>query len=56
MSEAEHHQLELERMQQLDEAIDRANCGLATENDWNIIRFECGIVIRPVLHTTSIGN
>jgi hypothetical protein len=81
MNEAEHHQLELERLQQLDEAraldealalateeaekarmeqfeeaIERANCGLATEDDWNIIRFEHGIITRPVLHTITIGN
>jgi len=56
MIEAEHHQLELERMEQLEDAIERATHGLATEDDWNIIRFECGIVGRPVLHTTSIGR
>jgi len=81
MTEAENHQLELERLQQLDEtraldealalateeaekermeqldaAIERANYGLATEDDWNIIRFERGIVTRPVLHTITIGN
>jgi hypothetical protein len=43
-------------MQQLEEAIERANCGLATEDDWNIIRFEHGIISRPVLHTITIGN
>jgi len=81
MTEAENHQLELERLQQLDEtraldealalateeaekermeqldaAIERANYGLATEDDWNIIRFEHGITSRPVLHTITIGN
>lgn len=56
MTEAEHRQLELERMEQLEDAIERATHGLATEDDWNIIRFECGIVGRPVLHTISIGR
>ena len=51
MREDEHYQLELERMEQLEEAIDRATQGMATEDDWNIIRFECGINQRPVLNT-----
>lgn len=53
MTEAEHHQMELERMQQLEEAIDRANCGLATEDDWNVIRLECGATQRSVLITST---
>lgn len=47
MRQDEYHQLELERMQQLEEAIERATEGLATEDDWNIIRFECGIFNQP---------
>ena len=77
MTEAEHHQMELERLQQLEEsqaldealaqatkednermeqlegAIDRANCGLATEDDWNAIRLECGATQRSVLITST---
>jgi hypothetical protein len=56
MREDEHYQLELERMEQLEKAIERATQGEATEDDWNIIRFECGITHRPVLHTITIGN
>lgn len=48
MREDEYHQLELERMEQLEEAIERATHGEATEDDWNIIRFECGINQRPI--------
>lgn len=44
MREDEHYQLELERMEQLEKAIERATQGEATEDDWNIIRFECGIL------------
>jgi hypothetical protein len=41
--EAEHNQAMLERMQILDEALDRAESGLATRDDWSVIRFECGM-------------
>lgn len=37
------HQLMLERMQRCEEAIARAKAGQATEEDWEIIRFECGL-------------
>lgn len=32
-----------ERMQRCEEAIDRAQAGRATEEDWEVIRFECGL-------------
>mgnify|MGYP003339431092 CR=1 FL=1 len=35
---AEYHQLMLERMQQLEEALERAEAGTATADDWNIIQ------------------
>jgi len=41
--EEEYNQLMLERQQQLEEAIDRAESGEATQEDWAIIRYECGI-------------
>jgi hypothetical protein len=56
MREDEHYQLELERMEQLENAIERATQGMATEDDWNIIRFECGINQRPVLRTITISG
>jgi hypothetical protein len=43
MSEGEYNQAMLERMQQLEEAIERAEAGCASVDDWKIIRFECGI-------------
>lgn len=55
MREDEHHQFQLERMEQLEEALQRAYDGEATEDDWNVIRFECGIN-KPFLHTVTIGN
>jgi hypothetical protein len=41
------HQLMLERMQMLEEALERAETGVATKDDWNIIRSECGLPRRP---------
>ena len=43
MSEAEYHQAMLERMQQLEEALKRAELGQATPDDWNVIYYECGM-------------
>jgi len=40
--EGEAHQAMLERMQMLEEALHRAETGVATEDDWSVIRFECG--------------
>jgi hypothetical protein len=31
----------LDRMQSLAEALDRAEAGTASEDDWHTIRFEC---------------
>jgi hypothetical protein len=39
----EYNQLMLERQQQLEEALDKAESGVATQEDWAIIRYECGI-------------
>ena len=43
MRQDEYHQLELERMQRLEEALNRAEAGFANLDDWDVIRFECGI-------------
>lgn len=32
-----------ERMQMLEEALDRAEAGAAKAGDWAIIRYECGM-------------
>ena len=48
----------LERMQMLEEALEKAKAGVATEDDWNIIRMECGLSKRPIvtLETISIRS
>ena len=43
MSEAEYHQAMLERMQQLEEALKRAEAGQATNEDGNVVYYECGM-------------
>jgi hypothetical protein len=43
MSEWEYQQAMLERMQELSEALDRAEAGKATAHDWIVIRSECGM-------------
>jgi hypothetical protein len=43
ISEAEFHQLMLERMQMLEEALCRAVAGVATTGDWETICTECGV-------------
>ena len=42
----------------LEEALDRAKSGVATEDDWNTIRIECGLSKRPIvtLETLSIRS
>lgn len=39
----EFHQLMLERMQMLEEALCRATAGVATRDDWETICVECGV-------------
>jgi len=52
------NQMMLERHEMLAEAIERAEAGRATEDDWNIIRYECGVPRRPTvtLETISIRS
>jgi len=56
--EYEMHQLMLERQQILEEALERAETGVATQEDWNIIRHECGLSKRPtvVLETLTLNR
>ena len=56
--EYEMHQLMLERQQILEEALERAETGVATQEDWNIIRYECGLSKRPivVLETLTLNR
>jgi len=58
-NEYEMHQLMLERQQRLEEALERAETGIATHEDWDIIRYECGLPKkRPIviLETLSIRS
>jgi hypothetical protein len=41
--EDEWHQLMLERQERLEEALNRAESGSATPDDWSVIRYECGV-------------
>lgn len=43
MSESEYHQMQLERQEMLEQALCRAINHSATEDDWAIIRYECGL-------------
>lgn len=43
MSEGEYHQMQLERQEMLEQALRRAINHSATEDDWAIIRYECGL-------------
>ena len=42
----------------LEEALERAEAGTASGDDWNIIRSECGVSKRPIvtLETVSIRS
>ena len=33
----------------LEDALERAETGVARQEDWDIIRYECGLPKRPVL-------
>lgn len=57
MNDSEYHQAMLERLQCLEEALQRAEEGRATDEDWNVIRYECGVPKRrqvAVLESFSI--
>ena len=53
MDQSEMHQLMLERMQELEEALDRAQAGKATPQDWELIRYECGLGKKEQKHGIS---
>lgn len=58
MTEAEHNEMMLERMRMLEEALARAEAGGATADDWDIIRYECGMPRRQIvkMETFSISR
>lgn len=49
------HQAMLERMQMLEEALQRAETGVATEDDWSVIRYECGMPKRPIVTLEAVS-
>lgn len=51
--EGQAHQVMLERMQVLEEALDRAEAGAASKDDWNIIRSECGMPKRRIVENQT---
>jgi hypothetical protein len=55
-SKEEYNQAMLENQQMLEDALVRAESGIATAEDWNIIRYECGVPSQPkvTLETISI--
>ena len=55
---SEYEQAMLERVQMLEDALERAEAGVATGADWDIIRYECGVPKTPTvkLETISISR
>ena len=43
MTTGEYHQMQLERQELLENALRRAINHSATEDDWAVIRYECGL-------------
>jgi hypothetical protein len=56
--DSEYKQAMFERMQMLEDALIRAEAGVATGADWDIIRSECGVPKTPTvkLETISISR
>jgi hypothetical protein len=51
--EAEHNQAMLERAQMLMDALQRGIAGVATDDDWDVIHFECGVSRNRYLETQN---
>ena len=51
--EAEHNQAMLERAQMLEDALRRGIAGIANDDDWDIIYFECGVSRSHLLETQN---
>lgn len=45
----------LEKTQMLEDALERAEAGVATEADWDIIRYECGMPKMPIVRLQTIS-
>jgi hypothetical protein len=55
MEQSEFQQMMEERERMLEEAFDRAYLGFATEADWAVLRYECGLpaLMRKESHVNS---
>ena len=51
---SEYEQAMLERVQMLEDALERAEAGVATGADWDIIRYECGLTKRPIVTLETV--
>jgi|APCry1669189101_1035198.scaffolds.fasta_scaffold07144_7 hypothetical protein len=51
--EDEFNQAMLERLQQLEEALQRAEARCASKDDFKIIRFECGVPTKVNLNRSE---
>jgi hypothetical protein len=54
-TQAEHHQMMLERMQMLEASLRRGIDGVATVDDWKTILLECGVDQRQFLKQSISG-
>lgn len=52
--EEEAQQAMLERQQRLEEALERAERHMHTQEDMEIIRFECGMPSKQPSHTSQV--
>lgn len=55
-NDPEMQQAMLERQQRLEEALERAERHTHTQEDMEIIRFECGVSSKKPSHTTQVLN
>ena len=53
--QSEYEQAMLERMQMLEDALRRAEAGVAAGADWDIIRYECGVPKKPTVKLETIS-
>lgn len=53
--ESEYQQAMLERQLMLEDALNRAETGVASREDWDIIRFECGMPRTTTVKTVTNG-
>lgn len=55
-TDAMMHELMMERMQILEEALTRAESGVASKADWETIRYECGMGVLHKGDSNGIHN